>query len=530
MDHLIRFRSLADSLTEMEFNAFISQMFSRYDRRQLLLSSLFHLFLSQISNREDSAPALGAIRMISAIIKARDDEKTENALNGNDVPPPIHPMSLDSAEEASVNENDGEDASVPLTIQSLPAELIGECASFLPFDGYHSLLRCGRSLFLGCTNPVTLRSVHRRDFLRCAAVPRDVLDRQHRKLLTLRNVSHFGVDVAAFLEMGCLHQIPLSRHSKSLSLYNSNQNTMRLFLATNSWDFGRIEMLKLQRYAIEWRPGADDVARCYADTFCDILSRFRNLRFLQLQGMDVLTNSIIDRFGSKLLDQSFVDTVFAKLEGFCLYETDIMKALFYDKLLFLTSDRLLSLHVDAPIAAPPKGFENLREICIYNANYSKIQCIIQSAKRLERVHLEFLANYIESASADSFRLEEVLVALWGGPFINSISIKMDRDIQIVKRALRRTPFAKRPQMRGKLYIKDEIEDAIEWLDIMSNILRDCAEDYIFKFRCVLTQNMVGRVSTFGCKVGDILRLTRTNNECALNGYRQQWLYPCVCNK
>lgn len=161
---------------------------------------------------------------------------------------------------------------------------------------------------------------------------------------------------------------------------------------------------------------------------------------------------------------------------------------------------------------------------------SKISCIVQSAKKLERIHLEFIANHVQNSSEDGIKLEDELVTLWSTPSLESISIKMDRDIGVVKRALKRTVFVPREKMRGKLYIKDEIEDAYEYLEILTNQLKESTEDYILKFRCVLTQNMEGKVTTFGCKVGDILRLTRTNGSCKLNGYREQWLYPCVCNK
>ncbi len=249
----------------------------------------------------------------------------------------------------------------------------------------------------------------------------------------------------------------------------------------------------------------------------------------------VCSHGTVERFGAVFEDDSFLQSVFGKLEGFCFYETDVMKALFYDKLLSRTSHKVLSLHVDAPIAAPPNGLGNLREICIYNANHSKISCITQSATTLERVHFEFIANKIESGGPDAAsKLEDELVSLFTVQSLESLSLKMDRDIDVVKRALRRTmesgKFVRRQSMRMKLYIKEEIENAIEYLEILTNLLKDSSEDYILKFRCVLTQNMVGRVTTFDCVVGDVLRLTRTNAGCKLNGYQERWLYPCICNK
>ena len=107
---------------------------------------------------------------------------------------------------------------------------------------------------------------------------------------------------------------------------------------------------------------------------------------------------------------------------------------------------------------------------------------------------------------------------------------MDREIGIIQRALKRAELANRNEMRAKLYFKERIPNACDYLEILTAQLKQSPRDFILKFRCVLTQNMVGKVSTFGCRVGDILRLTRTNGSCAMNGYREQWLYPCVCNK
>jgi len=541
MDQIIRFRSLADTLSESEFNCFLAQFCAEHGRRRILTQSLFHLFHAQF-HRDSFDGVHSAIRSISAIIKARDDSPEDKAtLHHWTTPPVMEPTMRTVKGETTMNTNptttrkrkrkrEREETAPTFALELLPKELIGECGSFLHYDSYHNLMKCSRAIYVGLTAPVTVRSLHKRVFVRAATVRGDVVRRQHLQIAQFRCLTHFGLDVNAFIAMTALHQMALPRSTTSLSLYNSNQNSMRSFLDTVPWDFGQIAMLKVHCYAMEWKAGPEDVCKAYCAMFCRILSTFSGVRYLELQGMDVVTYSVIDRLGREL--DTFHGALLGQLEGLCLYETDAMKALFYDKLLALCSQQLLSLHVDAPIAAPGNGLRRLREICIYNANCSKLGCIVQSegAKRLERIHLELIADHVDDRSEQARELEEMLVELWSGPALQSISIKMDRDIACVHRALQRATRRKRGKMRGKLYIKDEIGDALRYLDALTDLLKESAHDYIVKFRCVLTRNMEGKVTTFGCKVGDVLRLTRSNADCKLHGYRDQWLYPCVCNK
>merc|ERR1712080_689967 len=129
--------------------------------------------------------------------------------------------------------------------------------------------------------------------------------------------------------------------------------------------------------------------------------------------------------------------------------------------------------------------------------------------KLERIHLEFIANNIIGQNG----LEDILVQLFSQSTLESISVKIDRDVKIIKDALKRTLFVKRKKLRGKFYIKEQIDGAYEYLEILTDKIKECTDDYILKFRCVLTENMVNKVTTFGCNIGDILRLTRTNGNC-----------------
>ena len=245
----------------------------------------------------------------------------------------------------------------------------------------------------------------------------------------------------------------------------------------------------------------------------------------------IFRHAVVDRFVAHFADDAFMDTMLTKLQGLCLHGENLVKTRFYNHLLARTSDQLRSLHVDTLICAPQKGFANLIEICIYNATFRKISCIMRTVKVLRRFHLEFISQTIHKYSEDYMRLEDELISMMSFETLENISIKMDRHIGAVKRAIERTVFRKSTKMRVHLYIKHEIEDAHEYLDTLTKKLKATKKDFILRFRCVVTESMIGKVPNCQSleQMGEILRITRTNGECTLHGYAEQWLYPCACN-
>ena len=206
--------------------------------------------------------------------------------------------------------------------------------------------------------------------------------------------------------------------------------------------------------------------------------------------------------------------------------------LFYDKILHWVSSQLISVHIDSPIQEPTGGFDKVKEMCIYNANHRKITRIMNTVRNLERVHFEFIARAIENSTVDALHLEDTLRFVWSIPSLTSISIKIDRHIEAVQRALQQLDWGECKIRRVNLYIKERIGNAREYFETVSDHLIPHS-DWVFKFRCVMLPNMVGLPWTIATPPGQILRLIHTpqnHKKCQLQGYAPQWLHPCVCNR
>ena len=241
--------------------------------------------------------------------------------------------------------------------------------------------------------------------------------------------------------------------------------------------------------------------------------------FIRVQVAD----SLSEQFGC--VERSVA--ILAHVECLVLYGKNVVMAKFYDKILAQISQNILSLHVDAPFAKPPNGLGSLREFCMCEVTSIKLDGIMSCASALERIHLEFKSDQI----LDGQKLEAQLIQLWSGDSMQSVSIKIDKHISAVQRALVKSKFRKQTEWRGKIHITEQIENAHEYVEVFTERLMESSDDYILKFRCVMVETLIGTVSnSFAFKVGDVLRMTRTNANCQINGYRDNWIYRCVCNR
>ena len=149
--------------------------------------------------------------------------------------------------------------------------------------------------------------------------------------------------------MESLHNISLSSNTKSLSLYKSNENTMKQFLNTKCFDFNNVEILRFSQFY------GEESAESYTQTFCNLLRHFENLKFLELSAFsDIELMHIFD-------DETFRNNIFNHLEGLSFYGSDVN---FHNHLLHYFSDILVSFHFTAAIKPPRNGFSKLKELCV----------------------------------------------------------------------------------------------------------------------------------------------------------------------
>merc|ERR1711971_1365182 len=285
---------------------------------------------------------------------------------------------------------------------------------------------------------------------------------------------------------------------------------MRQFLKTNTWDFAQIESLKIDKLTQRFAFGRMYLGSI-CSTFCNMLGSFDNLRYLELNKVDVragFVNAIENKFNSK------GSGLLNKLEGLCLHSENPFIVRVYDALLSHTSEQLLSLHFDRNISAPVNGFKNLRELSIVNASESGIYNVIQTAKNLERVYLEF-----DDRAVPCDELEKALVELLSQPTLESISIEMAKSsyelVETVTNALQKIKFVKRKKFRGSFIINHDFIFVKKYFAIFQTVGDDLADDYVIRGMCLLNNVQKGEVVCWMLK----------NAVCKLNGYMARWLYP-----
>ena len=320
MDKLILFSRNMEKLTESEFEQVLTEYFDRFERRSALQRHLFAFFRSEMmENRVDALDFTN--QTISTILEARrQKEHTRDVIertarpavgapspSSNDKQQTL-PSITDEPETNTFNTptsnykgsaNDEEEQLKPnchnnrskasMTLHRLPTALIGECASYLYFDSYHHLLKCCRSLYIGCTSPITLRSLHKRIFNRNSIIHSTVSQNQHMQLARFQHLTHLGIDVTNWVNMPSIHNVRLFRRLTSLSLHNSNQFTMSLLMQSFDLDFNQITSLRVHNYSIDWTKDASRACHTYCKVLTDALCRFPRIKYLELRGIREVT-------------------------------------------------------------------------------------------------------------------------------------------------------------------------------------------------------------------------------------------------
>merc|ERR1712228_306486 len=317
----------------------------------------------------------------------------------------------------------------------------------------------------------------------------------HSKLAKYTKVTDLKANLRLFSQMKSIHNVPLSKDIRSLTISNGGSDEMETFLTSNCIDFECIQILKVHLYAMHRGP------------FSHLLNFFQNIKFLELNINP--SNQMLNIFD----DYKFKDGILNHLEGLCLYGSSIVNTRFYDHLLHHYSHKLLSLHIDAVIESPKHGFSKLEELCIGDANSDKIKNILKTAKTLKRIHLYFRHDMIKNDDA----LEDILVELLSQVSLEFISIKIDGDISKMNNVFEKIRFQKRKRLKIKFYAKSWNCEEHQIKYYKAKIKSCGADDWmlIFLFPNSKKQKRVNRTFI-------------NNKKCKINGYKEKWLYPCIC--
>ena len=521
LQEVIKFRNLADSLTQTEFELLLSKLYNKFNKRQLILSSLFHLFNSQNNCNHDNAEERNCnvtktMDIISSIIKSRDT-------NYQQLPVSKHQNKI-------------------MTISNLSSDIIGFCASYLNFRSYKSFEKCSRHIYISCNNPSTLQCIDSDLFIKNEENIDHLCKPQYLQLLKHKKVTHLEIAMDHYRDMGYLYDEALSSNVTNLSLIGADQESLAKFLSVAPCDFNKINNLQLDYYdvALDEDLNNDQVLleiNKYVDTFCDLFMKTKNIKCLDLRRLNntVGTAEVFEKLVSKLKDDEFRGNIFNKLEGFCFSVEGTEEIHFYNELLKYFSDKLVTLHFDALIAAPINGFPKLRELCIRRANYSKID-IMQTAANLEKIHLSFFAEDINSLNQyNKNQLECILVELLNQKSLEYILININRDIDIILSVLKKINLQNRNEMRFFFSILQKSDYILEYINTLRDKLKINSNDYVLRMGFVLTENMldVAKKIDIGYTVkqhpmgrGKFMDVVWRNDGCKLNGFRADWIYAC----
>ena len=130
MEQVIWFRTLVDTFSNIEFDIFINKLYNTFDKRSIIISSLFHLLLNEFKQNESSY-IKNVNKIILDIIHSRNSKLKSITLN---------PIKLESVNNDKI---------APISINDIPSALLSECASYLLHNEVlNNFQICNRYLYL----------------------------------------------------------------------------------------------------------------------------------------------------------------------------------------------------------------------------------------------------------------------------------------------------------------------------------------------------------------------------------------------
>ena len=157
--------------------------------------------------------------------------------------------------------------------------------------------------------------------------------------------------------------------------------------------------------------------------------------------------------------------------------------------------------------------------------------ILDTAKKLERIYLRFsLDKFVNMNNEEQQQTERILVELLNRKTLKSITIEIDKDIAFVRDALKKISLRNRESMRVYINITKETENVLEYLKPIENELRENCNNWVMRFQCMLTPDIINYFGINKDQDGNRWTFTSSNDNCMLNGWKDRWLYPCICNQ
>eukprot|EP01083_Nonionella_stella_P066214 174156_1 len=360
MEPLIRLRLLASRLSEPELQTAMEAVVSLYSANKIL-TIIFNHFVNRFEqNYEHQTDVNNLIDMISNIIDSREKKESHKT----DTP------------------------RSPITIDSIPYEMIGECASYLQAPDYLHFSQCNRRIYIGCNSPSTLQTLYLSDYDMV-----DLVDLNQFPLLKT-----LGITPETLEDVMSQPKRKELRRLRRLIIDNDCSTAMgdieTLLENTDCIDIERITYLKCCNFGTV-------MLFCDFDHFCAFLSEFKHLNSFVLddvyltgydQHNDVLSNRI---WHSNELCMNFGSCV----NGSVLFLRNRLLQLYAKQIVSLT-------YSESRQAIDVTCFPQLKELWVRDPNIESLDAIIKNASGLERIHFEISNSCRRAHGTTSFVFDE----------------------------------------------------------------------------------------------------------------------------
>eukprot|EP01083_Nonionella_stella_P300867 1029311_1 len=346
MQPLIRLRLLASRLKQHELDTIIKSVIESYTADQILSFMFNHFVLKYQQTKEHDNDVSHMIQMISDILNAR--EKTIKSNNSNAI-------------------------STKINIDSIPFDMIGECASFLHVSDYVSFSKCNRKTYIGCNSPATLQTFG----LNSESIGCDLNRFPLLKNLALSNQAfkHYIELNPNLKTLDNLHSLTLYNDYKNAPTQAARDPTFDATLLSKGIHVGNIRDLTC--FGI----GVDLPTYLFnSKSFCDLLSSFNQVSALRLRRV-FLTGD---------LDIESVSNILPKLRHLRISSSvnDAVLRL-RNKLLVLYSKQLVGIGYDeSKMDINVCCFSQLKAIWVRNPNADTLLKIIHNAPDLSHFACE----------------------------------------------------------------------------------------------------------------------------------------------
>ena len=532
LNNAIQFRHSVAELTPSETNTLMTKLCN--ERSDVVLTAIFD-YLTKPSRSADAAYVEASI---SSIIEARPDSfeplevdvLSNSCIDINLEKSPAH----SERKEIHILCND------EAQLDRIPRSLIGVVSSFLNQADYTKLAQTSRSVYLGCTSPITLRAL-------------DWMMAQSNGLVSSMHFNYF--QHVENLSISMCDPMPINSSATRMRLWSrlrmiglhdgdydddddDYDDDFESLLNLFSFDLDQIDTLL-------WRTVLD------ATHFKKMLTLFRSVLYLKLSNVQAeISEDELRRHShlcSKLMGLDVSDSPRRTHHAFLrVFSSQLRFLRFNCYLADAFSGRIDGINFDQSM-----GFQNLEEVVLISPTKSILFEILKTAVVLRKVRLGFDITTVDDkqiktwivklfrtcASLQYICIELIIVQ--GVQVSENFRFQLSDVLQGLAQGVLETKQLKRKQMKVCLRLPcTDTFDQDQFVADMShvNLLLASAEIGDFMFLCNL----------YGCKSKpdldpvvaelqkalsaiqvrrDGLKLVITNIGCKINGYAEQWLMP-----